>query len=88
MSPETREKLFKFLRDNRVSVLSTCTAEAEPHSSVMHYLLRRRTAGSLLSTDDRSAKATDCRANPRAAVALGWSETDWVTVQMRGALRR
>ena len=87
MSPETREKLFKFLRDNRVSVLSTCTAEAEPHSSVMHYSCAAELPRLFFSTDDRSAKATDCRANPRAAVALGWSETDWVTVQMRGALR-
>jgi general stress protein 26 len=87
MSPETREKLFKFLRDGRVSVLSTCTAKGEPHSSVMHYSCAAERPDLFFSTDDRSAKAKDCRENPRAAVAMGWSETDWVTVQMRGALR-
>jgi general stress protein 26 len=87
MSPETREKLFKFLRDGRVSVLSTCTAKGEPHSSVMHYSCAAELPDLFFSTDDRSAKARDCRENPRTAVALGWSETDWVTVQMRGALR-
>ena len=29
----------------------------------------------------------DCRENSRTSVALVWSEVEWVTVQMRGALR-
>ena len=87
MSPETRERLFEFLRHGRVSVLSTCTSRAEPHSSVMHYSCAAELPALFFSTDDRSAKASDCRENSRASVALGWSEVDWVTVQMRGALR-
>ena len=87
MSPETRERLFRFLREGRVSVLSTCTSRGEPHSSVMHYSCAAALPGLFFSTDDRSAKARDCRENPRASVALGWSEVDWVTVQMRGGLR-
>ena len=87
MSPETRDRLFKFLREGRVSVLSSCTAKGEPHSSVMHYSCAAELPGLYFSTDDRTAKASDCRENSRASVAIGWSETDWVTVQMRGALR-
>ncbi len=87
MSPETRERLFRFLREGRVSVLSTSTSKAEPHSSVMHYSCAAELPGLYFSGDDRSAKARDCRENSRASVALGWSEVDWVTVQMRGALR-
>ena len=87
MSPETRERLFRFLREGRVSVLSTCTSKAEPHSSVMHYSCTAELPALFFSTDDRSAKARNCRENPRGSVALGWSEVDWVTVQMRGALR-
>ena len=88
MSPETRARLIRFLREGRVSVLSTCTAKGEPHSSVMHYSCAAEPHVLFFSTDDRSAKAQDCRENSRASVALGWSEADWVTVQMRGALRR
>ena len=87
MSPETRDRLFRFLREGRVSVLSTCTSNGEPHSSVMHYSCASDLPALYFSTDDRSAKAGDCRENTRASVALGWSEVDWVTVQMRGALR-
>ena len=87
MSPETRERLFRFLREGRVSVLSTCTLKGEPHSSVMHYSCAAEPPGLYFSTDDRSSKARDCRENPRASVAVGWSETEWVTVQMRGGLR-
>ena len=87
MSPETRMRLLSSLRDGRVSVLSTCTSRGEPHSSVMHYSCAAELPGLFFSTDDRSAKAQDCRENPRASVALGWSEVDWVTVQMRGGLR-
>ena len=87
MFPETRERLFRFLREGRVSVLSTCNSKGEPHSSVMHCSCAAELPGLFFSTDDRSAKAQDCRENPRASVALGWSEVDWVTVQMRGGLR-
>jgi general stress protein 26 len=87
MSPETRERLFRFLREGRVSVLSTSTLSGEPHSSVMHYSCAAEPPGLFFSTTDQSAKAIDCRDNPRASVALGWSETEWVTVQMRGGLR-
>ncbi len=87
MSPETRERLFRYLREGRVSVLSTCASSGEPHSSVMHYSCAVELPALYFSTDDRTAKARDCRENPRASVAIGWSEVDWVTVQMRGALR-
>jgi general stress protein 26 len=87
MSPETRARLFRFLREGRVSVLSTCTSRGEPHASVMHYSCAAESPGLFFGTDERSAKASDCRENSRASVALGWSEVDWVTVQMRGALR-
>jgi general stress protein 26 len=87
MSPEIRARLFSFLRQGRVSVLSTCTSKGEPHSSVMHYSCAAELPALYFSTDDRSAKAKDCRENPRGSVALGWSEVDWVTVQMRGRLR-
>ena len=39
---------FSFLREGRVSVLSTCTSKGEPHSSVMHYSCAADTACSLL----------------------------------------
>src|ERR1700741_4967656 len=87
MSPETRERLFRFLLEGRVSVLSTCTSKGEPHSSGMHYSCAAEPQGLYFSTADRRAKARDCRENPRASVALGWSETEWMTVQMRGGLR-
>jgi general stress protein 26 len=87
MSPEIRARLFSFLRQGRVSVLSTCTSKGESHSSVMHYSCAAELPALYFSTDDRSAKAKDCRENPRGSVALGWSEVDWVTVQMRGGLR-
>ena len=87
MSPEIRARLFGFLRQGRVSVLSTCTSKGEPHSSVMHYSCAAEPPALYFSTDDRSAKAKDCRENPRASVVLGWSEVEWVTVQMRGGFR-
>jgi general stress protein 26 len=87
MSPETRERFFRWLREGRLCVLSTGTPRGEPHSSVMHYSCAAEPPNLVFSADDRSAKAKDCRENPRASVAMGWSEADWVTAQMRGALR-
>jgi hypothetical protein len=53
----------------------------------MHYSCAAELPHLYFSTDDRSGKAKDCQENSRAAVTLGWSEADWVTVQMSGPLR-
>jgi hypothetical protein len=53
----------------------------------MHYSCAAELPALYFCTDDRSAKARDCRENSRASVTTGWSEVDWVTAQIRGALR-
>jgi general stress protein 26 len=87
MSPEIRGRLYEFLRAGRLSVITTCAFKGEPHSSVMHYSCATEVVNLCFSTDDRSVKARNCRENSQASVAIGWSEVDWITVQMRGAVR-
>ena len=87
MSPETRERLFRYLREGRVSVLSTC---APTESRIRASCITRARPDCLFfssaPTTEPPRRAIVAR-NPRASVAIGWSEVDWVTVQMRGVLR-
>lgn len=86
MEIEILQKADGFVRQERLCVITTSTAEGQPHSSVMHYSCGAERFCLYFSTDDRSMKAVNCLVNNRAAVALGWSEVDWVTVQMHGTL--
>lgn len=82
----TQERLRRFISENRVSVLATRSRGGAVHASVMHYSCTRDGKSLLFSTDDRSVKVENSTQSPEAAVAIGWSEETWVTVQMRGSV--
>lgn len=84
MSPETKALLDAFIAEQRLSVVATRGPAGSIHTSVMHYSTDGTRRVFYFSTDDRSVKAVSSLRDQSAAVAIGWSEETWVTVQMRG----
>jgi general stress protein 26 len=84
MSPDTKALLDAFIAEQRLSVIATRGPAGSIHPSVMHYSTDPTRRTFFFSTDDRSVKVASCLRDQGAAVAIGWSEETWVTVQMRG----
>lgn len=86
MHADVAAKMKQFVLGNRLSVVGTIDQAGCSHSSVMHYSTTPDLRVLYFSTDDRSDKAKNSRTNEHASVVIGWSEQDWITVQMRGQL--
>jgi general stress protein 26 len=87
MKAETKKALVNFIKNNRICVFATMIGNVSPHAAVIHYSMTANPVKLYFSTDDRSTKVQNLMSDPNSAVALGWSEVDWITVQMRGASR-
>ncbi len=80
------QKVIDFLNNERVAVLATMLADGTPHTSAMHFIYNE---GSLyFSTQPNSRKAENLNGITKASVTVGFSEKDWVTVQLDGTLEK
>jgi general stress protein 26 len=82
-------KIISFLSDNRICVLSVVMVDGSSHSSVMHYSHSADPLVLYFSTDVKSRKCLPLHDHhsSQASVAIGFSETDWLTLQLSGTLR-
>ena len=75
-----------FLNNERVAVLATMLADGTPHTSAMHFIYHD---GALyFSTQPTSRKAKDLSGITKASVTVGFSEKDWITIQLDGTLEK
>lgn len=84
MQQESLERAMAFVESARVSAISTVTSNDGPHVTVMHHSCLRSPFRIIYSADKGSTKYANVLVNSKSAVVVGWSEQDWITVQLRG----
>jgi len=75
------QKIIDFLTKERMAALSICLSDGTPHTSAMHFVYNNGTI--YFSTHNTSKKATGLTTS-KASVTVGFSEQNWVTVQLDG----
>lgn len=83
------QRVLDFLAKHRVCSLTTLLADGSPHAAALHYSHRSEPLALYFSTENTSKK---CQAlldgKPgKASVVVGFSEEEWVTLQMDGEVR-
>ncbi len=83
------EKVLDFLNKERVSVLSVLLPDGTPHAAAMHYSFTDEPLRFYFQTTNTSLKAKGVLHGEtiKAAIVVGTSEVDWLTLQVRGSLR-
>lgn len=80
------QKVVDFLNSERVAVLATMLADGTPHTSAMHFIYHD--SALYFSTQPASRKAKDLSGITKASVTVGFSEKDWITIQLDGTLEK
>jgi general stress protein 26 len=83
------EKVLDFLRKHRICSLTTLLIDGSPHAAAVHYSHAKDPLTLYFSTDNTSRK---CEALlngniVKAAVVVGFSEQEWITLQMNGEIK-
>ncbi len=81
-------KISEFLTKNRVSVVTTMLKDGTPHASTLHYSHSEDPLMFYFSTQNTSRKCEALMGGKPvlAAVVIGFSETEWLTMQMEGTI--
>jgi general stress protein 26 len=87
MHQEVLDRAISFIKDARISVISTIGSDGGPHATVMHHSCLSSPLRIFYSADKSSTKYANILTRAHSAVVVGWSEQDWVTVQMRGTTK-
>lgn len=78
-----------FLTRERACALATLLADGSPHAAAVHFSHRADPLTLFVQTERSSRKCEALRDGQtgRASVVVGFSETEWLTVQLNGAIR-
>ena len=81
-------KVIQFLEKNRVCSLSTQLSDNSPHGAAMHYSIQQNPLLLYFSADRTNKKMAKVLKDnvSKASVVVGFSEEEWVTLQMDGRL--
>ena len=82
-------KILNFLNNNRVSVFTTLLPDGSPHSAALHYSHVEEPLTLYFSIENTSRKCQDLLTGKtvKASVVIGFSEQEWITIQMDGSAR-
>ena len=83
------QKIKDFLKKEHVGVISVLLADGSPHSATVHYSHQESPLKFFIQTSNGTVKVQNLLDGKigRAAMVIGFSEQDWLTIQMRGAIR-
>ena len=81
-------KIVDFLKKERVGVLSVILPEGIPHSATVHFSESIDPLKLYIQTSNRTTKVKPFLngKSGKAAFVIGFSERDWLTLQMRGSI--
>lgn len=82
-----RENVAALIKRNPVCVLATGMPDGSPHTTVVHYSAMMDPLRLVISADVESDKVRNIQRSSVIAAAIGWSESDWVTMQLRGTAK-
>ncbi len=79
-------KVLEFLSKQRVCSLTTLLPDNSPHAAAVHYSHSENPLTLYFSTDNSSRKCTALLKGEtvKGAVVIGFSEEEWLTLQMNG----
>lgn len=82
-------KILDFLSNHRVSSLTTLLNDGTPHASALHYSHENNPLTLYFSTENTSRKTQALLDGKtvKASVVIGFSEEEWITLQMDGQVR-
>ncbi|HSW89729.1 MAG TPA: pyridoxamine 5'-phosphate oxidase family protein [Patescibacteria group bacterium] len=83
------KKIIDFVTKHRISVLTTMLLDGTPHSSTLHYSASFSSFYFIFMTDKESRKNQKLinSGSTPASLVIGFSEEEWVTLQMEGEVR-
>ena len=81
VAPVTLAEIYRFLREHRLAVISTLGPEASPQAAVIGIAVTEA-LDITFDTSTTSRKYANLRADPRAALVIGWDLGQ--TVQLEG----
>jgi|SRR3989304_4397858 len=79
-------KVLEFLTEHRVSSLTTLLPDGSPHAAALHYSHTGDPLTLYFSTENTSRKCQGLLDGQKVkgAVVIGFSEEEWLTLQMEG----
>ncbi len=79
-------KIFDFLATHRVCSLTTLLNDGSPHAAALHYSNKNELLELYFSTENTSLKTQAILDGKptKASVVIGFSEEEWITLQMDG----
>lgn len=82
-------KVLEFLTSHRVCSLTTLLKDGSPHGAALHYSHINEPLKLYFSTENTSKKCEALSSNglTKASVVIGFSEEEWITLQMDGEVR-
>jgi general stress protein 26 len=83
-------RIIEFLNTQRIASLTTLLSDGTPHAAALHYSYTENPFTIYFSTDNTSRKFQGLVSNneTKAAIAIGFSEEDWLTFQLEGTVRK
>lgn len=83
------ERIDNFLERHRLAVLTVMMPDGSLHSSTCHFAHRGEPWQIYIVTEEKSRKCLPLQDNKiaKAAMVVGFSEEEWVELQMNGELR-
>jgi len=82
-------KILDFLKSQPVGVVSVLLADGSPHAATVHYSHKEGPLKFFIQTTNTTTKVQNLLdgKTAKASMVIGFSEQDWLTMQMRGDLR-
>ena len=83
------KRVLDFLAKHRVCSLTTLLKDGSPHAAALHYSHKDEPLELYFSTENTSLKTQSLLAgkSTKASVVIGFSEEEWRTLQMDGAVK-
>ena len=83
------KKALDFLAKHRVCSLTTLLPDGSPHAAALHFSHKENPIELYFSTENTSRKTTGLLKGEvvKASVVVGFSEEEWITLQMDGEVR-
>ncbi len=82
-------KVLDFLTKHRVCSLTTLLKDGSPHAAALHYSHKNKPLELYFSTENTSIKTQALldERSTKASVVIGFSEEEWITLQMDGEVK-
>lgn len=82
-------KILDFLTKHRVCSLTTLFNDGSPHAAALHYSYKKDRLELYFSTENTSLKTQALLEgkSTKASVVIGFSDEEWITLQMDGEIK-